>query len=172
MALDYRPEANLSTELDENFAPALIDHFGWRLWRLARQWKAAFEAEMIARGFPWVAEARGGVIGHLRPGGRPQAELAGLLGVSKQAVQQFVDTLVEEGAVERVVDPADARSRIVRLTARGIAFIAEGNEVKRRIEARYAAIVGVERMAVLNAALDDLAAAGEGAAAPAARMPK
>lgn len=144
-------------KLDENFAPPLIDHVGWRLWRLARLWKAEFDAEMLRRGYPWVAEARGGIVGHLRPGGRPQSELAGLLGVSKQAVQQFVDMLVQEGAVERVVDPADARGRIVRLTGRGIAFIEDGNAVKREIEARYAARLGKSRMAALNDALDELA---------------
>ena len=142
--------------LDEK-TPTLIDHVGWRLWRLARQWKTEFEAEMLRRGYPWVAEARGGVIGHLRPGGRPQSELAGLLGVSKQAVQQFVDELAEEGAVERAVDPKDARGRIVRLTARGVAFIEEGNAVKREIEKRYARRLGKARLDALNAALDELA---------------
>ena len=142
--------------LDEK-TPTLIDHVGWRLWRLARQWKVEFDAQMLKRGYPWVAEARGGVIGHLRPGGRPQSELAALLGVSKQAVQQFVDELVEEGAVERVVDPKDARGRIVRLTARGVAFIEEGNAVKRESEDRYARRIGTARREALNAALDELA---------------
>ena len=142
--------------LDEK-TPTLIDHVGWRLWRLARQWKAEFDAEMLRRGYPWVAEARGAVIGHLRPGGRPQSDLAGLLDVSKQAVQQFVDELVEEGAVERVVDPRDARGRIVRLTARGVAFIEEGNAVKQEIERRYARRIGKGRLEALNAALDELA---------------
>jgi len=142
--------------LDEK-TPTLIDHVGWRLWRLARQWKAEFDAEMLKRGYPWVAEARGGVIGHLRPGGRPQSELAALLGVRKQAVQQFVDELVKEGAVERVVDPKDARGRIVRLTARGVAFIEEGNAVKREIEKGYARRIGKVRLDALNAALDELA---------------
>jgi len=147
--------------LDENIAPALIDHVGWRLWRVARLWKDEFDQQMLARGYPWVAEARGAVIGHLRPGGLPQSQLAGLLGVSKQAVQQFVDELVEEGAVERIVDPADARSRIVRLTRRGIAFIEEGNAVKRKIEARYGTRIGQKRLDALNAALDELAAEAE-----------
>jgi DNA-binding MarR family transcriptional regulator len=145
--------------LDEK-SPALIDHVGWRLWRLARQWKAEFEAEMLARGYPWVSEARGGVVGHLRPGGLPQSELAGLLGVTKQAVQQFVDELVGEGVVERIVDPSDARGRIVRLTKRGVAFIEAGNAVKRDIEARYGARLGLKRLAALNAALDELAKGG------------
>ena len=35
--------------LDEKVVLQLIDHIGWRLWRLARQWKQAFDAEEIHR---------------------------------------------------------------------------------------------------------------------------
>ena len=142
--------------LDDKAAPTLIDHVGWRLWRLARLWKEEFDAEMIRRGHPWITEARGAVIGQLRPGGLPQSALTASLGVSKQAVQQFVDELVREGAVERIVDPNDARGRIVRLTARGVAFIEEGIAVKRQIEAEYVGVIGEKRFAALNKALDEL----------------
>lgn len=143
--------------VDENSVPALIDHVGIRLWRLARQWKAAFDAQMLERGYPWITEARGAVIGRLRPGGLSQSALTAELGVSKQAVQQYIDDLVAEGAVERVPDPSDGRARIIRLTARGIASITEGNEVKLQIEARYRQRIGAERFDQLQAALDDLA---------------
>ncbi len=143
-------------QLDDNQAPTLIDHVGWRLWRLARQWKVEFDAEMLRRGFPWITEARGAVIGQLRPGGLPQSALTAALGISKQAVQQQVDELVAEGAVERVPDPADGRGKIVRLTRRGIASIVEGNEVKRAIEQRYIAELGEQKFAALNEALDAL----------------
>ena len=53
--------------LDEK--PTLIDHVGWRLWRLARQWKTEFDGKMRERGYAWITEARGAVIGQLRPGG-------------------------------------------------------------------------------------------------------
>ena len=143
--------------LDEKSGPVLIDHVGVRLWRLANRWKVEFESEMLARGYPWVAEARGAIIGHLRPGGLPQSALAGALGVSKQAVQQFVDELVEEGVVERVADPADGRGKIVRLTTLGVGFIEDGNEVKRAIERRYRGKIGKQRLADLNATLEELA---------------
>lgn len=143
-------------ELDEK--PTLIDHVGWRLWRLARQWKSEFDADMRERGYLWITEARGAVIGQLRPGGLPQSALTGALGISKQAVQQFVDELVSEGAVERVPDPDDGRGKLVRLTALGVASINEGNEVKRAIERRYRRRLGAERFAALNATLDELAA--------------
>lgn len=144
-------------QLDDNPLPPLIDHVGWRLWRLARQWKVEFDAAMAARGHGWMAEARGAVVGQLRPGGMSQSALPAALGISKQAVQQLVDELVADGIAERVPDPADGRGRIVRLLPKGIKAIADGNEVKREIEARYAAKIGTERLSALNAALDELA---------------
>ena len=143
--------------LDDNSMPPLIDHVGWRLWRLARLWKAEFDAAMAARGHGWMAEARGAVVGHLRPGGMSQSVLPAAMGISKQAVQQLVDELVAEGIVERIPDPADGRGKIVRLLPKGKKAIADGNEVKQQIEARYAERIGSVRMEALNAALDALA---------------
>lgn len=147
--------------LDDKSSPTLIDHVGWRLWRLARLWKQEFDAEMLRRGYPWITEARGAIIGQLRPGGLPQSALSAALGVSKQAVQQFVDELVSEGAVERVPDPDDGRGKIVRLTGRGMASITDGNAVKREIEKRYRRRVGTERFSVMQEVLDELALTGD-----------
>ena len=80
----------LVKSLDDERYPELLDHVGWRLWRVAQLWKTDFDAKMKAMGYPWFGEARAGVIAHLDRGGTPQALLAKRLGVSKQAVQQFV----------------------------------------------------------------------------------
>lgn len=144
-------------QLDEKSMPPLIDHVGWRLWRLARQWKVEFDKAMAARGHGWMAEARGAVVGNLRPGGLSQSALTTAMGISKQAVQQLVDELVAEGIVERVPDPEDGRGKIVRLMPKGIKAIADGNEVKREIEHRYGKLLGADRLAALNVALDELA---------------
>lgn len=146
--------------LDENAAPPLIDHVGWRLWRLSRQWKIEFEAAMRAAGHGWMTDARGAVIGHLRGGGVPQAELAAAMGISKQAVQQMIDELVGEGVVERVPNPADARGKLVCFTPRGLEALAISNAVKQAIERRYEAQLGKERFRALVAALDELSADG------------
>lgn len=144
-------------QLDEVIFPPLIDHIGWRVWRVARRWKAEFDAEMRKLGFGFMAEARGAVIGQLRPDGAPQVALAAALGISKQAVQQLVDELEREGVVERVADPADARAKLVVLTARGADAIRTGNRVKLEIEQRYRAQLGEGRFSALNDALDRLA---------------
>ncbi|MGV8831977.1 MAG: MarR family winged helix-turn-helix transcriptional regulator [Devosia sp.] len=152
-------------KLDEKSdLPLLIDHIGWRLTRLGRQWKAEFDAALVARGHEWMTQAQGGVVGHLRNAGVPQSELAALLDVSKQAVQQHVDALVAIGVVERVPDPSDARARIVRLTGKGTAALVDSNAIKLAIEARYRAVLGSDGFAALERALDQLFDAGPDAA--------
>jgi DNA-binding MarR family transcriptional regulator len=148
----------LVKKLDDNSAPALIDHIGWRVTRLSRQWKAVFDAEMIRLGHAWMTEARGAVIGHLRPGGLSQSALTAAMGISKQAVQQLVDELADEGIVERVPDPADGRGKIVRFTRKGVRALDESNAVKAQIEAEWRAALGTERFDALAAALDALSA--------------
>ncbi|WP_240229932.1 MarR family winged helix-turn-helix transcriptional regulator [Devosia lacusdianchii] len=142
--------------LDEIPRPRLIDHIGWRLTRLSRKWKGEFDAAMVARGHAWMTQAPGQIVGHLRETGVPQGELAALMGVSKQAVQQHVDALVELGVVERVTDAADARSRIVQLTHKGAQALADANAVKLEIEDRYRAALGGPAFANLEEALDQL----------------
>jgi len=142
--------------LDENALPPLIDHVGWRLWRVARQWKAAFETAMHAAGHGWMTETRGSVIGHLRGGGVSQAELVLALGISKQAVQQMIDELAAEGVVERVPNPADARGKIVRFTPRGAEALEVSNAVKRHIEEGYREKLGAKRFVALKMALEEL----------------
>ncbi len=122
--------------------PALLDHVGWRLWRISRQWKEAFDAGMRARGYPWFGEARSNVIAHLGREGTRQKELVRRMGLSKQAVQQLVDELVAEGLVERRADPADKRGNIVVFTRAGLSMLADSNIVKLALEGEYRAKLG------------------------------
>ncbi len=127
--------------LDKNLPP-LLDHVGWRLWRVSRQWKEAFDAGMRERGYPWFGEARSNVIAHLGRDGTRQKELGQRMGLSKQAVQQLVDELVAEGLVERRPDPADKRGNIVVFTRVGLSMLADANVVKLTIEDAYRAKLG------------------------------
>lgn len=140
--------------------PPLIDHAGWRIGRLFKKWKQDYDAEMTALGHGFIAEARGAVIGHLRPTGAPQSMVAAELGISKQAVQQLIDELEAEGIVERIANPDDARGKLVILTAKGAAALRDSNRIKREIEARYQSALGQGDFAVFMAALEKLG--GEG----------
>ncbi|MCC6623375.1 MAG: MarR family transcriptional regulator [Deltaproteobacteria bacterium] len=92
---------------------------------------------------------------HIALEGTRVSELAGKLGVSKQAVSKLVGELVGEGVLELGPDPDDARARRVRFTRRGIAAIHHGMGVFREVERELGERVGAERLARLG---DDLRA--------------
>jgi DNA-binding MarR family transcriptional regulator len=135
--------------------PELLDHVGWRIWQAAQAWKAEFDAGMVGLGHGWFAEARANLLAHLDRQGTPQAQLVARMGVTKQAVQQFVDELVEDGVVERRANPDDARSKLVCFTKKGFRVLDDANRVKRRIQRRYVAVLGESGF---RRFMDDLAA--------------
>ncbi len=144
-------------QLDDIHFPELLDHVGIQLWRAAALWKSEFDAGMIAAGHEVFAHARSGLIAHMERGGTRQADLVARSGLTKQAVQQFVDELVADGIVERIRDPEDGRGRIVVFTARGRRVLADANGIKRRVEERFRRKLGAERFRQLVGALKDLA---------------
>ncbi|WP_131746649.1 MarR family winged helix-turn-helix transcriptional regulator [Frankia sp. Cppng1_Ct_nod] len=91
----------------------------------------------------------------LGPDGASASELARRLGVSKQAAAKHVQALERLGYVERVDDPADARSRMVRPTARGGDLITASADIFQALRARWVEQLGETSLARL---LDSLAA--------------
>ena len=73
---------------------------------------------VVARGFE-ARPAWGFAFARLAPDGATVTELAGHLGVTKQAASQLVDEIVRKGYAERRPHPGDARARLVVLTERG-----------------------------------------------------
>lgn len=83
------------------------------------------------RSDPLLAHARPSHVGlfpHLDHDGTRLAELAGRMGVTKQAAGQVVDELEAMGLLERHPDPSDRRAKLIRLTdeGRGLMFFALG----------------------------------------------
>lgn len=104
---------------------------------------------------------------HIALEGTRVTELAAKLGVTKQAVSKLVGELVEQGVVELLPDPADARARLVRFTAHGVTAIHHGMSVFREVERELATVVGEDLMERLGddlrALLDALEGRGPGA---------
>ena len=115
---------------------------------------------MVAQGHTVFAEAASAILGYIGPHGIGQSALARQMGVTKQAAQQFVDTLDRQGIVMRLPDPKDARGKIVGLTAAGKAVMAQANAVKLAIEADYRATLGDAGFSALQAALAGLTQPG------------
>ena len=145
--------------LDKMTYPPVEDHIGSRLWRLSELWKQEFDAEMVGLGHTYFGEARSNLIRYIGPGGVPQSVIVARMKLSKQAVQQLLDGLVEDGVVERHPDPSDRRGKLIMLTQKGLQVLHDANRVKRRIDRDYEKCIGPKKFASLMQALEDLAVA-------------
>jgi DNA-binding MarR family transcriptional regulator len=133
------------------------DHIGWTLWQAAQVWRGEFTTAMVAAGHDWFGQARGNLMMHICPeGGIRQGDLAGRVRMSKQAVQQFVDELVDDGILARTRENGDARSWRLRLTPAGEAAMRDADRIKLEIEMRWRARIGPEAFDALNTALKSL----------------
>jgi DNA-binding MarR family transcriptional regulator len=104
-------------------------------------------AGMRARGIDDVRPLHGFLFAALRGDGMTVGALAERLEVSHQAAGKIVSELEALGMVVRVADPADARRRIVTLTARAREVMAAGGEVRAQIVRRLEDACGADDLA-------------------------
>ncbi|MET8853204.1 MarR family winged helix-turn-helix transcriptional regulator [Amycolatopsis sp. NPDC004625] len=110
-------------------------------------------AELARRGHPDVRPSYGFAMQAVGVQGATASEIGRRLGVSKQAAGKTVERLEALGYVERADDPADARRKIVRLTAHGVDALAKSAEIFDELRAEWARTVGRERIGALEADL-------------------
>ncbi|WBC13496.1 MarR family winged helix-turn-helix transcriptional regulator [Micromonospora sp. WMMA1998] len=110
-------------------------------------------AELARQGHPDLRPAHGFVLQAVGPAGTTASDLGQRLGVSKQAAGKTVDRLVALGYLERVDDPADARRKLVRVTAKGHDGLLRSAAVFDQLRGRWAATLGADRVTGIE---DDL----------------
>ncbi|WP_055590784.1 MarR family winged helix-turn-helix transcriptional regulator [Streptacidiphilus griseoplanus] len=110
-------------------------------------------AELARQGHPEVRPAYGFAMQAIGRGCTTATELGRSLGISKQAAGKTVDRLEALGYAERVDDPADARRKQLRLTARGIDSLTRSAAIFEELQARWARTLGAERLFALKADL-------------------
>lgn len=126
---------------------------------------------LAARGWSDVRGAYGFVLLALRDRPTSLRELVATLGTSKQAVSKLVDAMVDAGLVERSADPADARARILRLTDRGHALLADVEAIYDDVEAEWSRTLGGPGVEPLRRDLRTVVAAAHGGTLPPVRPP-
>ena len=99
-----------------------------------------------------IAQAR--IAARIGPHGTRLGDLAEQAQVSKQTATALVDRLEAAGYVERVVDPSDARARLVRIAPRGQGLIPIARQEEARIDSEWTAHLGRRRMRQLREALE------------------
>lgn len=110
-------------------------------------------AELARQGHPELRPMHGFVFQAIGVDGTTAADLGRRLGVSKQAAAKHIDALEALGYVERAADPADARSKRVRLTRRGVDSLARSARIFDELRERWAKVIGRERLRALEADL-------------------
>jgi DNA-binding MarR family transcriptional regulator len=110
-------------------------------------------AELATRGHPDMRPVYGFAMQAIGVYGASASEVGRRLGVSKQAAGKTVDRLAALGYAERVDDPRDARSKLVRLTPRGIDSLRQSAEIFDRLRARWADEIGIDRVRLIESSL-------------------
>ena len=112
-------------------------------------------AQMVELGYGGIRVTHTKLFPHIDLEGTRLSVLAERVGVSKQAIGQWVSELEDMGVVERVPDPDDGRAKLVRFARDGESLIA-GLEALISIEAEFAALLGEERWRELGDTLATL----------------
>ena len=107
-------------------------------------------AELARQGHPDVRPSYGFAMQAIGVQGATASEIGRRLGVSKQAAGKTVERLEALGYVERADDPADARRKIVRLTAHGVDVLRRSAEIFDELRAEWARTLGGDRMRALE----------------------
>lgn len=98
--------------------------FGVRFSMLARRWRRALDAHLVASG---LSDATWVPLVHLHElgDGVTQKQLAARVGLDGSSLVRLLDILSRQGLLERRTDATDARARQVFLTEAGRARVAE-----------------------------------------------
>ena len=113
-----------------------------------------------------VRPTHGCVFRFLRDDGMRLTELASLAGLTKQSVGEIVDDLAGLGYLERYPDPTDKRTKLIRLTDKGLDAQRIGFSLFAKLEEDWAAAFGAERVAALRSLLEEVALAKAPTAVP------
>jgi DNA-binding MarR family transcriptional regulator len=106
-----------------------------------------------ARGWRDIRPTYGYVLLACRTGRPTSVELAGVLGVSKQAASKLVDAMVEADLLSRGTAAEDGRAKPLRLTRRGRRLLEVVEEIYRELEAEWAGLIGRPAVEAVRASL-------------------
>jgi DNA-binding MarR family transcriptional regulator len=106
--------------------------------------------------FPGLRTRHYRLLGFIPADGIRLSRIAGLSGLTKQALAQALVPLERGGYVEVVADPVDRRARIVRCTARGQEVLEALLALQAGYEREWSATVGADRWRAAREVLVEL----------------
>jgi DNA-binding MarR family transcriptional regulator len=154
---DVKTQYERSLDLDD-YEPK---HFGYLLERVTRRMRhdlaqvdgaAAFRAEHEP-----LTPSYFRLLSLIPSEGARITDLAVPAGMTKQALGQFLDVLLEHGYVRQDISETDRRVRIVRRTARGDAAASQANRLYEHLDEQWSQVLGRDRLVTLKELLGELA---------------
>ncbi len=114
-------------------------------------------AGLIGAGFDDLRPAHLTVFQHIDADvGSTLTWLAEQAQLTKQSMGYLIDHLEAQGYVARAADPGDSRSKLIRLTPRGVAVMTTARQIVHGIEQEWAHVIGQADMNHLRAILQHL----------------
>jgi DNA-binding MarR family transcriptional regulator len=107
-----------------------------------RQLVDDLHARLVAQGWHDVRESYGFVLLAIRDRDTTTTELAGLMGVSKQAMSKLLDTMEQGRYVHRRAATDDGRVKSVALAPRGQELLVAVEAIYAELEHEWAAVLG------------------------------
>ena len=130
-------------------------------WLLAESFRVHLAATREALAdFPHGPRGFEALCGAANASARNQAELAKQLGVDRTVMVYLVDDLEAAGLVERVPDPNDRRSKLIRATEAGAIRLCELRRATEAAEAELLADLSPAETEMLRSLLSKVAAGG------------
>lgn len=108
---------------------------------------------LAQRGWSDVRPPYGFVLLAAREQPTTAAELATLLGISKQATSQLLEAMSAAGYVRREPSAVDRRQRAVVLTSRGRRLLAAVEDIYQELDAEWADLIGRTALEEVRSAL-------------------
>ena len=110
---------------------------------------------MKEAGFPDARRAFNAIFINLSAEGNRLTELAAKAGMSKQAMSELIDDMVEKEFLVRIPDPSDGRAKLILWAPRGLAAHVATMKVFAKIESELEATLGGTALAELRESLSD-----------------
>lgn len=124
--------------------------------RLLRVFRDDLAEPAAERGYDDIREVHYQIFGNIRMGGIRLTELAARAQLSLAATSELVNDLADLGYLTRRPDPVDGRAKLIDLTPRGQALLADAGNRVTDIEQRWGAAVGTSAFGAMCATMQKL----------------
>lgn len=130
---------------DTNLAQLFMRAFYWA--------DEGLQNTLKRKGWPTITRAQSLVFVNIGEGVTRPSEIAARVGVTRQAIHQTINELVELGFLTLEPDPRDRRAKVVVYTETGAKIGRDAVEALRQVEQALSSRIGDERVDALRDAL-------------------